>query len=117
MQTKGESDGKGEIPEDVSEPPHPRDVLGQPATDESKIPLVVFSTAEAEGALGTSGKTDEECSVDCESFVPADLLSFAWQIAGGMVRRSCLQQKFGNTIALQRILLPVACNVALSKVL
>lgn len=92
MQTNEESDGKGEIPEDV---PGPGEVPGQPGIDECKIPLVVFSTSE-EGTDGTSGKTNDECSVDCESFIPADLLSFAWQIAGGMVSETGLQYKFGK---------------------
>lgn len=79
-QTNEECDGRGEIPEDV---PGLGDVSGQPGIDECKIPLVVFSSSE-EGTDGTSGKKNDECSVDCESFIPADLLSFAWQIAGGM---------------------------------
>jgi len=32
-------------------------------------------------------KTDDECDEDCESFDPADLVKFAWQIARGMVRK------------------------------
>ena len=30
---------------------------------------------------------NQECDEDCELFCPADLMSFAWQIARGMVRR------------------------------
>ena len=33
----------------------------------------------------TTVNTDEECDEDCESFVPLDLIKFAWQIARGMV--------------------------------
>ena len=87
IQTNEECDGRGEIPEDV---PGLGNVSGQPGIDECKIPLVVFSSSE-EATDGTSGKTNDECSVDCESFIPADLLSFAWQIAGGMVSETGLQ--------------------------
>ncbi len=55
---------------------------------ECTIPLVVFSASgQEEDALAE--KKDEECSEDCESFHPADLMSFAWQIARGMVSKTC----------------------------
>lgn len=37
---------------------------------------------------------NQECDEDCELFCPADLMSFAWQIARGMVRRHCYAQVF-----------------------
>ena len=30
--------------------------------------------------------TEDECDYDCESFIPFDLMSFARQVARGMVR-------------------------------
>ena len=36
----------------------------------------------------------QECDEDCELFRAADLMSFAWQIARGMVRRHCYDQVF-----------------------
>ena len=90
MQTDTESDWKGEIPELNPEASYPSDGPGQPGIDECKIPLVVLPTV-GEEADERPSKTDEECSTDCESFIPADLLSFAWQIAGSMVRETGLQ--------------------------
>ncbi|XP_022804070.1 tyrosine-protein kinase receptor torso-like isoform X1 [Stylophora pistillata] len=60
--------------------PSPDDTL-QPT--EAETPQVVSFT-ELPGADVLTEKKDEECSDDCESFVPADLLSLAWQIAKGM---------------------------------
>ena len=53
--------------------------------DECEEPLVTFSSTKQEEDV-SKGKRDDVCGVDCESFYPADLLSFAWQIARGMVR-------------------------------
>ena len=50
----------------------------------SVIPLVTFRETKNEGGNSIE-KTDDGCGEDCESFHPADLLSFAWQIARGMV--------------------------------
>ncbi|KAL9972466.1 hypothetical protein ACROYT_G018772 [Oculina patagonica] len=50
---------------------------------ECTIPLVVFSASGQEEDAPVE-KKDDECSEDCESFHPADLMSFAWQIARGM---------------------------------
>ncbi|XP_078372013.1 uncharacterized protein LOC144655597 [Oculina patagonica] len=50
---------------------------------ECTIPLVVFSASGQEEDAPTE-KKDDECSEDCDSFHPADLMSFAWQIARGM---------------------------------
>ena len=51
-----------------------------------EIPMVVFSAASPSGEASTE-MTDDECDEDCESFDPADLMKFAWQIARGMVRK------------------------------
>ena len=51
-----------------------------------EIPMVVFSAANQSGESST-GMTDDECDEDCDSFYPADLMKFAWQIARGMVRK------------------------------
>lgn len=48
-----------------------------------EIPLVVFSEPHQQDA--PTEKIDNDCDEDCESFYPADLMSFAWQIARGMV--------------------------------
>ena len=52
--------------------------------DQCKIPMTVFwSSIQEENA---APKTDEkECDNDCETFHPSDAMSFAWQIARGMV--------------------------------
>ena len=50
----------------------------------SAIPLVTFRETKMERD-SSNEKTDDGCGEDCESFHPADLLSFAWQIARGMV--------------------------------
>jgi len=50
----------------------------------SAIPLVTFRETKMERD-SSNEKRDDGCGEDCESFHPADLLSFAWQIARGMV--------------------------------
>ena len=51
-----------------------------------EIPMVVFSAASPSGEASTE-MTEDECDEDCDSFDPADLMKFAWQIARGMVRK------------------------------
>ena len=51
-----------------------------------ELPMVVFSAASPSGDASTE-MTDDECDEDCDSFDPADLMKFAWQIARGMVRK------------------------------
>ena len=51
--------------------------------DERKIPMLLISPSNQKEDVPTE-KTNE-CDEDCESFKPADLLTFAWQIARGMV--------------------------------
>ena len=58
----------------------------QPDPDEPEVPLELFSETTQEQEAATETK-DKECDEDCESFYPADLMSFAWQIARGMVSR------------------------------
>ena len=63
----------------------------------SAIPLVTFRETKKEGDSSIE-KRDDGCGEDCESFQPSDLLSFAWQIARGMVRAKtttfiCIQWK------------------------
>ena len=58
-----------------------------PDSDECTIPLVVLSASGREEDTPAE-KKDDECNEDCESFYPADLMSFAWQIARGMVRKT-----------------------------
>ena len=50
----------------------------------SAIPLVTFRETKTEGDSSIE-KRDDGCREDCESLHPADLLSFDWQIARGMV--------------------------------
>ena len=52
--------------------------------DKSDIPMVVLSPPkqEEEPAKDT---TFSDCEDNCESFFPTDPMSFAWQIARGMV--------------------------------
>ncbi len=59
---------------------------------ECEAPLVAFSASKLEGNVPVE-KRDDECSADCESFHPADLLSFAWQIARGMASETFLIKK------------------------
>jgi len=59
---------------------------GFEVNDECKIPLIVFSGSNQE-EVTPADKTDDECDGDCESFNPADLMKFAWQIARGMVSK------------------------------
>ena len=51
-----------------------------------ELPMIVFSAASPSGEASTE-MTDDECDEDCDSFDPADLMKFAWQIARGMVRK------------------------------
>ncbi|KAJ7385101.1 hypothetical protein OS493_017469 [Desmophyllum pertusum] len=78
-----EGENNTEVLEEIAGPSSAQDVSEEPDLDECAIPLVVFSASGQEGDAPTE-KTDEECSDDCESFFPADLKSFAWQIARGM---------------------------------
>ena len=50
----------------------------------SAIPLVTFRETKTERDSSIE-KRDDGCREDCESLHPADLLSFDWQIARGMV--------------------------------
>ena len=54
---------------------------------ECRIPMIVFSPSN-EGEDATRETAVDECDGDCESFAPTDLMTFAWQIARGMVRIS-----------------------------
>lgn len=62
----------------------------------SAIPLVTFRETKTEGDSSIENRNDG-CREDCESFHPADLLSFHWQIARGMVSEKtatyCIQRK------------------------
>ncbi|KAJ7385105.1 hypothetical protein OS493_017473 [Desmophyllum pertusum] len=78
-----EDENNTEVLEEIAGPSSAQDVTEEPDLDECAISLVVFSASSQEGDAPTE-KTDEECSDDCESFFPADLKSFAWQIARGM---------------------------------
>ena len=55
-------------------------------SDELSIPMLVLSASDQEKGVPTEA-TDDECDDDCESFYPSDLMSFARQIARGMVRK------------------------------
>ena len=61
-----------------------------PGHDECVIPLVVLSASGPKEDAPT-GKEDDECKEDCESFYPTDLMSFAWQIARGMVNKTFIK--------------------------
>ena len=54
---------------------------------EVQVPYEVLSESEEEDDA-TDSEKDDECDEDCESFYPSDLMSFAWQIARGMVSAS-----------------------------
>ena len=75
-----------EVLDEINEPSSALDITKETDCTECKIPMVVFSASGQEGDAATEQK-DDECSEDCESFNPADLMSFAWQIARGMVRK------------------------------
>ena len=55
--------------------------------DKCDIPMIVLSPPKQEEA--SRGTTDGDCDDDCESFYPTDPMSFAWQIARGMVDIGC----------------------------
>ena len=55
--------------------------------EEVHVPYEILSESEEEGDV-TDSEKDDECDEDCESFYPSDLMSFAWQIARGMVSGS-----------------------------
>ena len=55
--------------------------------EEVHVPYEILSESEEEGDV-TDSEKDDECDEDCESFYPSDLMSFAWQIARGMVSDS-----------------------------
>ena len=55
--------------------------------EEVHVPYEILSESEEEGDV-TDNEKDDECDEDCESFYPSDLMSFAWQIARGMVSGS-----------------------------
>ena len=55
--------------------------------EEVHVPYEILTESEEEGDV-TDNEKDDECDVDCESFYPSDLMSFAWQIARGMVSGS-----------------------------
>ena len=52
------------------------------------MPLVVFALSKQEDAQAKDD--NDECNEDCETFCQSDLMSFAWQIARGMVRKTVL---------------------------
>ena len=53
---------------------------------ECRIPMVVFSAANQEEDAPVEN-TDDECDEDCESLNAVDPMTFAWQIARGMVSK------------------------------
>ena len=56
--------------------------------NECKIPMIVFTASNQEESTPPAREaTDDECDDDCESFYPSDLMSFARQIARGMVKK------------------------------
>jgi len=66
--------------------------------DESAIPLITLSASSGqEEDIPTEKKSGGECSEDCELFYPADLLSFAWQIARGMVSKICVETHLASS--------------------
>ena len=68
--------------------------------DECAIPLVPLSASsgqEGDTPNAIKGGVGGECNEDCELFHPADLLSFAWQIARGMVSRICTEDAFNSS--------------------
>lgn len=67
-------------------------------SNESVIPLVTVRGTKKEGDSSIE-KRDDGCGEECESFHPADLLSFAWQIARGMV-----SAKKATFVCIQRML-------------
>ena len=73
------------IQENTATPTEADDQTSVELSNGSAIPLVAFTEPRKEGDNSIE-KTNDGCVEGCESFHPADLLSFAWQIARGMVR-------------------------------
>jgi len=66
--------------------------------DESAIPLIPLSASSGqEEDTPTRKNKGSECSEDCELFYPADLLSFAWQIARGIVSKMCVETHLSSS--------------------
>lgn len=88
------------IQENTATSTEPSDQTCVELSNGSAIPLVTFRGPKMEEDSSIE-KTDDGCVEDCESFHPADLLSFAWQIARGMVSAKtttfvCKRQCFNN---------------------
>ena len=66
--------------------------------NECGIPMIVFSPSN-EGEDAARETAVDECDDDCESFTPTDLMTFAWQIARGMVRISLCINKLTDFIS------------------
>lgn len=64
--------------------------------EEVHVPYEILSESEEEGDV-TDNEKDDECDEDCESFYPSDLMSFAWQIARGMVSGSLRKSQHFTT--------------------
>ena len=57
----------------------------QSDVDQREVPLNRIVSGVNNEEDTTIEENDDECDEDCESFCPVDLMSFAWQIARGMV--------------------------------
>ena len=69
-----------------------------PNVNEGDTPMVVFSELNQQGQNLSAENSNQDCDEDCESFFPIDLMSFAWQIARGMV--SCHSYAHGVAVEL-----------------
>jgi hypothetical protein len=85
--------------EDNAGPSFACDVTEETGLDECAIPLVTLSASSGpEGDAPTEKKGRDKCSEDCELFYPTDLLSFAWQIARGMVSETCTETHLASFV-------------------
>ena len=85
--------------EDTDGPSSACNETDETGLDECAIPLVPLLSASSgqEGDTPNEKKAGGECKEDCELFHPADLLSFAWQIARGMVSKLCTEDAFNSS--------------------
>ena len=100
MQDSEENEKRKDFVEQIPVPSSSFDVTEPSGLAGCDLPLVVLSSLEQRVDTPSKNLRDDECSDDCESFIPANLMSFAWQIAKGMVWINYLYQNFGQILIL-----------------
>ena len=74
------------------------DETDESGLEESAIPFIPLSASSGqEEDTPTKKNRGGQCSEDCELFYPADLPSFAWQIARGMVSKICVETQLSSS--------------------